>query len=134
LVVFGAVVMMKLKSSFADTTLLRIFVGDDDTYEDQPLYEAILGAARDAHLAGVTISRGIAGYGRSAHLHEVFRGFSDDLPIVIEIIDSEEKINSWLPLVESLLRGGLVTMENVRVLQGGAVPPARPDKPITRMA
>jgi PII-like signaling protein len=117
-----------------DATLLRIFIGDDDIYNDRPLYEAILDAARAAHLAGVTVLRGIAGYGRSAYRHGIFRGFANDLPIVVEIIDSEEKINSWLPIVQSLLRGGLVTVENVRVLQGGSVPPAQTDKPITRMA
>jgi uncharacterized protein len=106
-----------------DAMLLRIFIGDDDTYDDQPLYGAILDAARAAQLAGVTVLRGIAGYGRSAHRHEIFRGFSNDLPIVVEIIDSEEKINAWLPILQSMLRGGLVAVENVRVLQGGSVPP-----------
>lgn len=117
-----------------DATLLRVFIGDDDTYDDQPLYEVILDADRAAQLAGVTVLRGIAGYGRSAQRHEIFRGFSNDLPIVIEIIDSEEKINAWLPILGSLLRGGLVTVGTVKILQGGSVPPAQTDKPITRMA
>jgi uncharacterized protein len=110
-----------------DARLLRIFIGNDDTYNDQPLYEAILDAARAAHLAGVTVLRGIAGYGRSAYRHGIFRGFGNDLPIFVEIIESEEKINAWLPIVQRLLRGGLVTVENVRVLQGGSVPPSQGD-------
>ncbi len=109
-----------------DARLLRVFIGDDDIYDDQPLYEIILDAARAAHLAGVTVLRGIAGYGRSAHRHEIFRGFSNDLPIVVEIIDSEENINAWLPTLESLLRGGLVTVENVKILHVGAEPLAQP--------
>jgi PII-like signaling protein len=108
-------------SSFVDATLLRIFIGDDDTYQERPLYEAILAAARDAGLAGATILRGLAGYGRAALIHGTFRGFSRDLPIVVEIIDSETTIVAWLPTLEALLRGGgLVTLEQIRILQPGA--------------
>jgi len=110
-----------------DATLLRIFIGDDDTYDDRPLSEAILEAARAAQLSGATVLRGIAGYGRSARRHEIFRGFSNDLPIVLEIIDSEANIIAWLPILRSMLRGGLVTVENIRVLQGGSVSPAQGD-------
>jgi uncharacterized protein len=109
-----------------DATLMRIFIGNDDTYEDRPLYDAILAAARDLQMAGVTVSRGIAGYGRSALLHDVIRGFSRDLPVVIEIVDTPEKIDAWLPVLQSLLSGGLVTIENVRVLEGGSVPTNKP--------
>ncbi len=112
-----------------NATRLRVLIGEDDTFAERPLYEAILEAARDAQLAGVTISRGIAGFGRSAQRHGTYRGFQDDLPIVVEIIDSEVKINAWLPTLERLLRGGVVTVENVRVLQGGAVPPAQGEAP-----
>jgi uncharacterized protein len=108
-------------------TRLRVFIGDNDTYADQPLYDAILEAARAAHLAGVTVLRGIAGYGRSAHRHGVFRGFANDLPIVVEIVDNEAKINSWLPTLRNLLRGGLITVENLQVLEGGSVAPAQTD-------
>jgi uncharacterized protein len=114
-----------------DATLMRIFIGNDDTYEDRPLYDAILAAARDVQMAGVTVSRGIAGYGRSALLHDVFRGFSRDLPVVVEIVDTPEKIDAWLPVIQGLLSGGLVTIENVQVLEGGSVPTV---KPTTRMA
>jgi uncharacterized protein len=112
-----------------DATLMRIFIGNDDTYEDRPLYDAILAAARDLQMAGVTVSRGIAGYGRSALLHDVIRGFSRDLPVVIEIVDTPEKIDAWLPVLQSLLSGGLVTIENVRVLEGGSVPTNKPTIP-----
>jgi len=104
-----------------DATLLRIFIGDDDTFDDQPLYEAILGEARAAKLAGVTVLRGIAGFGRSAYRHGIFRGFSNDLPIIVEIIDTDDKIAAWLPVLRGMLRGGLVTAEHVRVLPGGSV-------------
>ena len=99
-----------------DATLLRIFLSNDDTDETRPLYEAILAAARDAHLAGAIVWRGIAGYGRSMHIHEVLHGFSYDLPVVVEIIDSDEKINAWLPTLEGPLGGGLVTVEKVHTL------------------
>jgi len=115
-----------------EATRLRVLIGEDDTFDERPLYEAILEAARAAQLAGVTVLRGIAGFGRSAQRHGTYRGFQDDLPIVVEIIDNEAKINAWLPTLERLLRGGLVTLENVRILQGGAVPLARTDEPITR--
>ena len=84
-----------MKPSSADAALLQIYIGDDDTYQDVPLYDAIVRAARDAGLAGVTVLRGIAGYGRATRL-QTFRGFADDLPIVVEIIDSPKKIDAWL--------------------------------------
>ena len=97
-------------------TLLRIFIGNDDAYQGQPLYQAILAAARAAGLAGVTVLRGVAGYGRSARRHETFRGFSLDLPVIVEIIDRDDKITAWLPTADPLLRGAVVSAQNVRML------------------
>jgi uncharacterized protein len=100
-----------------EAALLRIYIGDDDTYADQPLSEALLTAARCARMAGVTVLRGIAGYGRSAHLHETFRGFANDLPIVVEIIDSQARIDAWLPSVEDMLGRGIAVIETVKTVR-----------------
>ena len=104
-------------SAWGDATLLRVLVSDDDTYGDRPLYEAIVASAHDANLAGVTVTRGITGYGRSGHVHEIWRSFSYDLPIVIEIIDSDAKIDAWLPALEQLRQGALVSRQRIQVLQ-----------------
>jgi PII-like signaling protein len=100
--------------------LLRIFIGEDDRYEGHPLYEAIVLAARRLHLAGATILRGPMGFGHSSRLHtaKILR-LSEDLPIVIEIVDSEEKINEFLPVLEGMIGSGLVTLEKVQVLRYG---------------
>jgi uncharacterized protein len=97
--------------------LLRIFIGEDDRYEHRPLYEAIVFRARELHLAGATVLRGPLGFGRSSHIHtaNILR-LSTDLPMVIEIVDTEEKISSFLPYLDKMLEGGLVTMERVQVL------------------
>jgi PII-like signaling protein len=81
-----------------DAVLLRIFIGESDKWEHQPLYEAIVLKARELHLAGATVLRGPMGFGKSSHLHtsKILR-LSMDLPLVIEIVDGEEKINSFLP-------------------------------------
>lgn len=78
-------------------------------------------AARDAGLAGANVTRGIAGYGRSRHVHEVWRGFSYDLPVVVEIIDTEEKIDAWLPILARLRSDMLVARERVQILQPHSV-------------
>lgn len=101
--------------------LLRIFIGEDDWAGDRPLYEAIILKAREMHLAGATVLRGPMGFGHSSRLHttKILR-LSEDLPLVIEIVDSEEKINGFLPALEELMTSsGLVTLEKVRVLQYG---------------
>lgn len=100
-----------------DAVLLRIFLGESDRWQHQPLYEAIVLAARSAQLAGATVLRGPMGFGKSSRLHtaKILR-LSDDLPLVIEIVDSEEKINGFLPALESMMGGGLVTLEKVKVL------------------
>lgn len=101
-----------------DAVLLRIFLGESDRWEHKPLYEAIVLAAREAHLAGATVLRGPMGYGKASRLHtsKILR-LSADLPLVIEIVDSEEKINGFLPTLDKMMGGGLVTMEKVKVLQ-----------------
>jgi PII-like signaling protein len=100
-----------------EAVLLRIFVGESDRHKHQPLYEAIVLAAREAHLAGATVLRGPMGFGKSSRLHtaKIMR-LSMDLPIVIEIVDSEPKVRGFLPALEAMIGGGLVTLEKVQVL------------------
>jgi uncharacterized protein len=101
-----------------EAVLLRIFIGEGDRWEHKPLYEAIVLKAREAHLAGATVLRGPMGFGKSSRLHtaKILR-LSMDLPLVIEIVDSEEKINSFLPVLDKMISGGLVTLENVKVIE-----------------
>jgi PII-like signaling protein len=104
-----------------DAMLLRIFIGEDDKHAGRPLYEAVVLKAREVHLAGATILRGPMGFGHSSRLHtaKILR-LSEDLPIVIEIVDSEEKIRAFLPLLDTMMASGLVTLEKVQVLRYGA--------------
>jgi PII-like signaling protein len=104
-----------------NAVLLRIFIGEDDRHGHQPLYEAIVMKARELHLAGATVLRGPMGFGHSSRLHttKILR-LSEDLPFVIEIVDSEEKINAFLPVLEGMMVSGLVTLEKVQVLQYGS--------------
>ena len=103
-----------------DATLLRLFVGERDRHGHGPLYEAIVLKAREHGLAGATVLRGSLGYGASTVMHTAkLLELSDDLPMVIEIIDSEEKIQGFLPVLDGLMSSGLVTLEKVRVLQYG---------------
>ena len=103
-----------------DAMLLRIFFGEDDRFEHQPLYEAIVQKARGMHLAGATVLRGPMGFGHSSRLHtaKVLR-LSFDLPIVVEIVDTEAKINEFLPILDGMMISGLITLEKVQVLQYG---------------
>ncbi len=100
-----------------DAVLLRIFIGESDRHERKPLYEAIVLKARAAHLAGATVLRGPMGFGKSSRLHtaKILR-LSLDLPMVIEIIDSEDKIRAFLPALDGMIGGGLVTLEKVQVI------------------
>jgi PII-like signaling protein len=100
--------------------LLRIFIGEDDRDGDRPLYEAIVLKAREQHLAGATVLRGAMGFGHSSRLHttKILR-LSQDLPLVIEIVDAEEKIRAFLGVLDGLMGSGLVTLERVEVLQYG---------------
>ena len=101
--------------------LLRIFIGEDDRDDGHPLYESIVLKAREMHLAGATVLRGGMGFGRSSRLHttKILR-LSEDLPLVIEIVDGEDKINAFLPVLEKIMTSGLVTLEKVQVLQYGS--------------
>ena len=100
--------------------LLRIFVGETDRWNHQPLYEAIVMKAREMHVAGATVLRGPMGFGHSSRLHtaKILR-LSGDLPLVIEIVDSEEKIQAFLPALEPMIGSGLGTTEKVQVIQYG---------------
>jgi len=107
-----------------DSLLLRVFIGESDRHGGHPLHEAIVLKARELHLAGATVLRGAMGFGKSSRLHtsKILR-LSVDLPIVIEIIDSEEKINAFLPVLEGMIGGGVVTLEPVRVIHYLGSPP-----------
>jgi uncharacterized protein len=108
-----------------DAVLLRIFIGEDDRHQHLPLYEAIVLKAREHHLAGATVLRGPMGFGHSSRLHtaKVLR-LSEDLPMVVEIVDSEDKINAFLTLLDGMMGSGLVTLEKVKVLQYGEDKPS----------
>lgn len=96
--------------------LLRIFIGESDRHEGQPLYEWIVRKAKEEGLAGATVLRGILGFGAHSRIHttKILR-LSADLPIVIEIVDEEEKIQSFLPLIDEVIPEGLATVERVEV-------------------
>ena len=100
------------------TTLLRILVGESDRHDGRPLYEHIVLKARELNIAGATVLRGVMGYGANSRLHaaKVLR-LSEDLPMVIEIVDTDEKLAPLLPLLDGIVREGLVTMEKVQVIQ-----------------
>ncbi|HEY5036220.1 MAG TPA: DUF190 domain-containing protein [Chthoniobacterales bacterium] len=97
--------------------LLRIFLGESDRWQHQPLYEAIVMKARELHLAGATVLRGPMGFGAASRIHtaKILR-LSMDLPLVIEIVDAEEKVQSFLPILDQMMGGGLVTLEKVKVI------------------
>ena len=109
-----------------EATLLRIFIGESDRWEHKPLYEAIVLKARELQLAGATVLRGPKGFGKSSRLHtaKILR-LSMDLPLVIEIVDSQEKIQAFLPVLDQMMKGGLVTLEKVQVIdyRAGEVSP-----------
>src|SRR5437016_11459021 len=106
-----------------EATLLRIFIGENERWHHQPLYEAIVLKAREMHLAGATVLRGPMGFGKSSRLHtsKILR-LSMDLPLVIEIVDSDEKIQSFLPALDGMMGGGLLTIEKVKVIDYRANP------------
>jgi PII-like signaling protein len=100
-----------------ESLLLRIFVGESARWHHRPLYEAIVLKAREMHLAGATVLRAAMGFGKTSRIHttKILR-LSVDLPLVIEIVDREEKINSFLPLLDEMLPSGLVTLERAHVV------------------
>jgi PII-like signaling protein len=97
--------------------LLRIFVGESDHYDGRPLYQAIVERVRQEGLAGATVIRGIEGFGAKSHLHtaRILR-LSEDLPVVIEIVDTAERIDRVLPLLDEMIQEGMVTVEQVQIL------------------
>jgi uncharacterized protein len=103
--------------------LLRIFIGEDDRHDGHPLYEAIVLKAREQGLAGATVLRGPMGFGHSSRLHtaKILR-LSEDLPIVVEIVAQVDKIKAFLPLLDTMVKGGLVSLEEVQILRYGADP------------
>lgn len=107
-----------------DAVLLRIFLGESDRLGHRPLYEAIVLKARELHMAGATVLRGPMGFGKSSRLHTAkLERLSEDLPFIIEIVDSKAKIETFLPVVDEMMRAsgtsGLVTWESVKVLRYG---------------
>jgi PII-like signaling protein len=103
-----------------DAMLLRVFIGEDAKYHRRPLYEAIVQKAREVHLAGATVLRGPMGFGHSSRLHTTkILALSEDLPLVIEIVDTEDKIKAFLPVLDAMMPSGLVTLEKVQVLLYG---------------
>jgi uncharacterized protein len=104
-----------------EAVLLRIFFGEDDRANHRPLYEAIVLKAREMHLAGATVLRGHVGFGHSTRIHttKILR-LSEDLPVVVEIVDTQEKIDEFLPALDQVMTSGLVTIEKVQVLQYGS--------------
>jgi PII-like signaling protein len=103
-----------------DATLLRIFIGERDRFEGHPLYEAIVLKARELHMAGATVLRGPMGFGNTSRLHTVkILRLSDDLPIVVEIVDSQQQVDQFLPLLENMIGAALVTVEKVQVIRYG---------------
>src|SRR5512140_1119339 len=106
-----------------NAVLLRIFFGEDDRFEHQPLYEALVLKAREMHLGGATVLRGPMGFGHSSRLHtaKILR-LSEDLPFVVEIVDTEEKIKGFAGAIEPMMGSALVTLEKVQVLQYGPPP------------
>jgi PII-like signaling protein len=114
---------------------LKIFIGESDRFEHHPLYESIVLKAREARLAGATVLRGAMGFGKSSRLHtaKILR-LSMDMPVLIEIVDSEEKVRAFLPILESMMGGGLVTIEKVQVLHYRAVEETPPVPPASLVA
>ena len=107
----------------ADAILLRIFIGERDRHKGRPLHEAIVLRARELHLAGATVLRGPMGYGHSSRLHtaKILR-LSEDLPIIIEIVDAKDKIDAFVVELDGMIGSGLITLEPVQVLRYGDQP------------
>jgi len=103
-----------------EAVLLRVFVSERERHGGHPLYEAIVRAAREAGLAGATVLRGVMGYGHARHIETAkILDLSDDLPLVVEIVDAETRVEAFLPALESMIGSGLVTLEKATVLRYG---------------
>ncbi len=100
-----------------EMTLMRIFVGESDRFQNKPLYEALVELFCAEGVAGATVIKGAMGYGVTSEVHsDRFLRLSSDLPVVVEVVDSEEKIDAVLPLIEGMFQGGLITLEKARVI------------------
>ena len=98
--------------------LLRIFIGESDQWHGKPLYEGIILKAREAGLAGAPMLRGLMGYGANSRIHTAkLLRLSEDLPVIVEIVDSEEKITNFLPMIDEMVQEGLVTLEDIKIIQ-----------------
>lgn len=112
---------MKLEGS---GLLVRIYLGESDTLQGRPLYQAIVERLRERGLAGATVLRGIEGFGAKQHLHSTrILSLSEDLPILVEAVDTEEKIRAVLPELDEMVTDGLITLEKVDVITYRASPP-----------
>jgi uncharacterized protein len=101
-----------------DGYLLRIFIGESDKWHGRPLYEAIVMKAREIHMAGATVLRGPMGFGAHSRLHTAkILQLSEDLPLIIEIVDGKDKIDELMPFVDEMVQEGLVTLERVQVVK-----------------
>jgi len=101
----------------ADGKLLRIFIGEADRWEGRPLYEEIIFLAKKSGMAGATATKGFMGFGCKSHMHTTkLLRLSEDLPIIIEIVDSEEKVNQFIPQLDAMVKEGLITLEKANVI------------------
>lgn len=100
-----------------EMVLMRIFIGESDRYQTKPLYEALVELFHAEGVAGATVIKGAMGYGSKSEVHsDRFLRLSSDLPVIVEVVDSEEIIDAILPLIEGMFQGGLITLEKVRVI------------------
>jgi hypothetical protein len=116
-----------------EAVLLRIFLGESDRWERRPLYEAIVLKAREHHLAGATVLRGPMGFGKSSRLHSAkLERLSEDLPYIVEIVDSRQRVEGFLPVLDGMIleskSSGLVTWESIKVLRYGRPGEEAPDR------
>ncbi|WP_029910747.1 DUF190 domain-containing protein [Pelobacter seleniigenes] len=101
-----------------EQSLMRVFIGESDRYQGRPLYEALLELFRKEGFAGATVLKGVAGFGARSHLHtDRLLRLSQDLPLVIEVVDNEEKIDKIIPQLDGMLQGGMITLERARVIR-----------------
>lgn len=99
-------------------SMLRIFIGENDRYKGKPLYEQIVMKARELNLAGATVTKGILGFGADSRIHTAkILALSEDLPIIIEIVDTDEKINTLMPFIDETVEEGLVTLEKMKIIK-----------------
>ena len=102
-----------------DATLLRIFIGHDDTHQGRPLYEQIVLRARTLGMAGAMVTRGILSFGPASEEHRIILRQTEDLPILVEIVDTDDKIEQFLPIIDGMIVSGMVTTEKLHVHRYG---------------